>query len=74
MHSAVQLPYSHLPLRLPCEGCLHDAGFQSGMIGADRCALLEALERGALPEEWSLGCDGSWRCSQSLDCGEPWEF
>jgi hypothetical protein len=51
-----------------CERCVNDAGFQSGMAGASRCALVEraagpTFVSGEYPEEWQFGSDGTLSCS-----------
>ena len=62
----LEAPYeSLLPL---CERCVNDAGFQSGMVGASRCELIEratseAFARRAYPAEWQSRPDGTLSCS-----------
>jgi hypothetical protein len=62
----LEAPYkSLLPL---CERCVNDAGFQSGMVGAARCELIErathkAFGRAAYPTEWQPQSDGTLSCS-----------
>jgi hypothetical protein len=58
----------HRSLLSLCERCVNDAGFQSGMVGASRCELVEratspAFVSGIYPEEWQLRSDGTLSCS-----------
>ena len=73
MHALAEdvLPISHSLLPEWCLRCVNDAGYQSGMMGAARCVLIEQVLEGAgRPAQWSAGRRGTTcaEFSSDLDC------